>query len=608
MRRYSALAALASLATHVSATLYETTSSLPETRFDYIIVGGGTAGCVLANRLSEDRRIKVLLLEAGGNYHGVEQLSIPFNSIRAAGPGSAYNWNTSTTDGGTYSRGYVLGGSSSINGMFYARGSQDDWNRYAAVTNDEGWRWENIQSYLRKNEQFVPPADGHNTTGQYNPDVHSTTGKVGVSLANYPQVTDQLFTEAVEEEPSKFPFQLDYNAGTPLGFGWVQSSIKGGERSSSAAAYLAPQYLNRPNLFVLLHAQASRVLSSTSVSTNIDTVEFSQGAIGDSTVVTLKASREIILSSGVVGTPHLLLNSGIGPASELSAASIPIVHENPSVGKNFSDHLNLLNAFALDVSEPFVPTESQTFERYTLDPAQMADVTNEWRTTKTGPLTSNGLSNQIGFSRIDTSDPAVQQQLAAFGDPTPGPHSAHYGFTPINGFAFGRAPTNNSYLSVVATVLQTKSRGSVSLNPSNPRGQPLIDTNLRSDPYDVWAMKIAFKDSFAFLATTPWVNYLADSQAALGLAPVIDSGFDDALIEQYINTHTSSGIHAVGTAAMTAANSRWGVVNADLKVKGVNGLRVADASVLPYVTSTNPMVAVYVVAERAADLIKSNYN
>jgi len=230
---------------------------------------------------------------------------------------------------------------------------------------------------------------------------------------------------------------------------------------------------------------------------------------------------------------------------------------------------------------------------------------DQWRSSKTGPLTMNGLSNDIGFRRFNESDPEVQKGLAAYGDPASGNQSPHFMHVPVNGFAFGTAPTNNSYFSFVATVVQTQSRGSVTLNSTNPLGAPVIDTALLTNPYDLFAMRQAFKAVFDLLATSPWVEYLVDSAPALGLQAVIDSNFSTTVIDDYITSSAGSGAHAVGTAAMSPVGATWGVVDPDLKVKGLTGLRIADASVLPYVTSNNVQFAVYIVGERASELIKA---
>ncbi|KAK7035405.1 hypothetical protein VNI00_011936 [Paramarasmius palmivorus] len=578
MSRLSAFTLFALFARLTSATLYESVSSLPSTNFDYIIVGGGTAGCVLANRLSEDGNVKVLLLEAGGNYP--QQLEVPFASIRSAGFGSQWDWNYTTTSGSPYGRGYVLGGSSSVNGMFYARGSKEDWDRYATFTKDDNWKWDNLQPYFKRNEDLVPPADGRDTTGQYDPSVHSTTGRVGVSLPGFTQSIDQLVLDTIGND--QFPFKLDYNDGVPLGFGWVQSSIKKGARSSAATAYLDEETLKRNNLHVLIHAKATRVLPS-----------------GDKTKLT--ASREVVLSAGVIGTPYLLLSSGIGDGATLSSLNIPVIKDLPDVGKKFSDHLNLLNAWALNVSQPFNAATSTTFEKYNLDSTQMAVALEQWRKTRTGPLAMNGLSDHVGFLRVSDGE-----ALASFGDPAPGPNSPHYGYTPINGWAFGKPPTNNSYLSIVATVLHTKSRGSVTLDPSNPAGNPIIDTGIRADPFDVFAMRDAIKSIFKFIEAAPWVNYLNNSRPLASLQAVIDASFSDNALNSYIASSTSAGLHGISTASMAPADANWGVVNPDLTVKGLKGLRIADASVLPFLPSGNPMAPVYIVGERAADFIKAS--
>ncbi|KAJ7878659.1 aryl alcohol oxidase [Mycena leptocephala] len=285
-------------------------------KFDFIIVGGGTAGSVIANRLSENPNYSILVLEAGGSNADVLNVMVPFFCPRAT-PNTPQDWNYTTTPQVAlnnvfiaYTRGFGLGGSSSVNYMVYARGSKEDYDRWAKVTRDDGWSWDNLVQYMRKNERFSPPADHHNTTGQFNPAVHGFRGI------------------------NSYPFNLDTNSGYPLGIGWVQATIKNGARSSSATSYLTPQFATRHNLHVLLHARVTRVLPTTS--STFRTVEFVQDLNGKR--FTLTAGRELILSAGSIGTPNILLHSGIGNSSTLTSLGIKSLHNLPSVGQNFSDH------------------------------------------------------------------------------------------------------------------------------------------------------------------------------------------------------------------------------------------------------------------------------
>ncbi|KAJ7192908.1 aryl alcohol oxidase, partial [Mycena pura] len=312
------------LASASNAAIYDTAASLPLRSYDYVIVGGGVAGSVLANRLTEDRHINVLLLEAGPSNKGVYEIMVPFYFW--LGIPQRYNWsaipflNNRTVN---YPRGHVLGGSSNLNGMVYDRGTIGEYDKLANITGDAGWSWNNLLPYFIKMESFGPPADNHNTTGEYNPLFHGTSGPLGNSLPGYPQHIDQLVLESIGNDV--FPFNEDASSGNTIGFGWQVSTIHNGTRTTAATAYLADQYLERPNLHVLVNAFVSRVLPSKTRSQTIDTVEFHQG-LG---MQFCKVFREVILSAGTVNSPHILLNSGIGDKHTLASLDIPVLHDLP---------------------------------------------------------------------------------------------------------------------------------------------------------------------------------------------------------------------------------------------------------------------------------------
>ncbi|KAF7376494.1 Pyranose dehydrogenase [Mycena sanguinolenta] len=308
---FAALAALEG----TCAVLYENAADLASlnVQFDFIVVGGGTGGLVVANRLTENPNYSVLVLEAGGSNTDILNIIVPFYCTRAT-PDTPQDWNFSTTaqvglNGRSiaYPRGHVLGGSSSVNSMVYTRGSKDDYDRYARVSGDDGWSWDRLVPYMRKTEHFQPPKT-QNTTEQFNPAVHSFTGVNDVSLPGFPRDTDARVFATTSVLSDEFPFNIDMNSGNPLGIGWIQSSINlsDASRSSSATSYLAPQHIARPNLHVVLNTLVTRILRSGSNSRTgkptFQTVEYTSSTRG-SARFRVTATKEVILSAGSIGTP-----------------------------------------------------------------------------------------------------------------------------------------------------------------------------------------------------------------------------------------------------------------------------------------------------------------
>ncbi|KAK0460486.1 alcohol oxidase [Desarmillaria tabescens] len=571
--------------TGVQGAIYEQFEELLTLDFDYIVVGGGTAGNVLANRLTEDPDISVLVLEAGGSTSDVLLSQVPFFCPEVT-PETSLDWNYTTTaqpglNGRSISfpRGYGLGGSSAVNYLLYTRGSSQDYDRYAQISGDPGWGWEALQPYFRKNERFVVPADYHKTSEEYDPEVHGFDGVNSVSLPGYPRGTDGRVIQATEELADEFPFNLDYNSGYQLGIGWTPATIGNGTRSSSQTSYLGPQYIGRPNLHVLIHAHVTRILPSntrTSTVPTFNSVEFTQDYGETTHILTPPNLKEIILSAGSIGSPHILLNSGIGSRPSLAALGIrPILHL-PDVGKNLTDH----PWFAIN----FLVNSTDTLENvYFRNATFQVEALAEWQVNRTGFL-AGSVASQVGFLRIPSEEGVVE------GEPCAGNETGHYELLFSNGLIRGPVPDTGNYFSITTVVLCPLSRGSVSINSTNPLQPPLINPNYLAHQQDLATMQHAITRAQKFLTAPVWEDYI------LGIAT--NTTEDD------IRNSVGSIFHPIGTASMSPPDADWGVVDPDLKLKGVRGVRVVDASVLPFLPAAHTQVAVYVIAERAADLIR----
>ncbi|KAJ7599877.1 alcohol oxidase [Mycena floridula] len=560
----------------VDAAIFTRFEELPHEEYDFVIVGGGTAGNVIANRLTENPEFSVLVLEAGVSNQDALLSEVPGFCPRVAG-NAMYDWNYTTSpqlglNGRIlhYPRGFILGGSSSVNCLAYTRGSAEDFDRYAALNADNGWSWDSLQPYMRKNEHFMLPSDGRNASDEFNPAVHGFHGVNSITLASDLHEMDPLVFAATADLPDEFPFNIDMNSGNPLGVGWAQMTIKNGARSSSATSYLAEQFINRPNLHVLLHSFVTRVLPvpSSFEALTFGTVEFTQDAAASLHKVT--ARKDIILSAGSIGTPHILMHSGIGDSAALSQLGIkPLLHLPSSWRVNSTD------------------TDDSAKNNATLATLQL----DMWRSSpRSGPLIDGPL-REFAFLRLDTKGTPFEN----FPDPSAGPNTGHFEMMILNSLAFASAPAAGNFITIATIVVSPASRGSLTLNSSNPLDQPVIDLNLLSSDYDLFAMREATRSARRFMASKAWDGYV--------LSSLLDATTDDEL-DTYFRANGNAGDHLVGTAAMSARDSGWGVVDPDLRVKGVNGLRVADASVLPRVPS-HTQAPVYIVAERAADLIKA---
>ncbi|KAJ7579810.1 alcohol oxidase [Mycena floridula] len=552
--------------------IFTRSSELSRQDYDFVVVGGGTAGNVIANRLTEDPEIAVLVLEAGGSNEDAPLTRIPGIAADFEISINTYDWNYTISpqpglNGATakYHRGFILGGSSSVNGMLYTRGSSDDFDRYAALTEDDGWSWDSLQPYIRKNERFTHPENGRNISGEFDSRFHSFHGVNSVSLPGILHEMDTRVFAAAAELADEFPFNLDMNSGKPIGMGWAQTTVKDGVRSSSATSYLAPEFIQRPNLDVLVNSFVTklRVSKGSTKIPHFSSVEYSQD--GGASTQTVSASKEIILSAGVIGSPSILMHSGVGDSEALSRLEIPLVHHLPSVGQNFTDQAISGIIFSVDSSD----TSDTVFQNATL----LAEQMDLWNSTPRAGFLIDPFARQLGFFRVNRTGTAFED----FPDPSAGPNTPHFEWIVINGML---GSTSGDWLSVVVVDSSPVSRGSISLNSSNPFDPPIIDPNVLDSLFEMFVLREGLRGAQRFFTAKAWDGYVTASLLNATTAT------DDEL-DTYIRANAAPNLHGVASASMTPKDAGYGVVDPDLKVKGVTGLRIIDASILPRVPSAH---------------------
>ncbi|KAF5351054.1 hypothetical protein D9756_008218 [Leucocoprinus leucothites] len=588
------------------AATWNSISDVPKSKWDFIIVGGGTAGSVLAGRLTENPKFNVLVIEAGPNNEGVMESIIP--GLQARLPHSRYDWNYTTVPikglnnrPVDYPRGHLLGGSSAINGMVYTRGAASDYDRWAKVTGDPGWSWHKLQPYLDKQEKFELPADNHSIAGMINPAVHSATGAVPVSIPGFPHPNVDVVTMGVTEElGGEFRYNLDWNSGHPLGVGWLQATIgHDGTRSTAATSYLTPHVRARKNLHIVTDTRVTRVLPTKGTrGLEIRTVEI--GSPDSADRVLLTASKEVILAAGAIGSPQILLNSGIGDQEDLKALDIPVVLHNPSVGRNLTDHTIFGVSFGLKPDA----IDGGPWANLFFDPALQAQALELWQKNRTGPYVALVPVDHIGWVRVPDNSPVFNQ----YEDTSSGPNAAHIEMvlgvsaSILSSFASRKLTLEKAIGSSYSTglsMISPASRGSLTLQSNNPFDDPLIDPNFFDSEFDVLVVREGIKAAMRF-AEAPIMKNITTGI----LGPLANITSDDEM-DAVIRNGAGSAWHPVGTTSMSPKHANWGVVDPDLLVKKVSGLRIVDASIMPYIPCAHTQTPVYLIAERAADLVKA---
>ena len=524
--------------------------------YDYVIVGGGSAGCVLANRLSADPSVTVALLEAGpGDKNFLIHMPMGYAALMKTGwVDWGYHTEPQAGMGGRrlyWPRGRVLGGSSSVNAMIYIRGVPSDYDLWAQLGN-QGWSWENVLPYFKKAESYFDGAS----------EFHGGDGPLKVTRPGVANPLNVAWIEAGQQ--AGYPYTADFNGARQEGFGPVDCTISGGRRASAAVCYLRPA-IDRPNLTVITKAQATRILMERGRAVGIEYAKKKQRN-------EIRANREVILSGGAINSPQLLLLSGIGPANEISQHGLRPVHNLPGVGKNLQDHLH--GGVKCTCSAP-VSLYS------VLKPSALARHVPYYLLTGKGPASAMALE-ALSFvkTRPEVAAPDLQ-----------------YHFVPVLYADHGRIMIHRHGFMGYYNMQRPEARGEITLKSSDPLAHPAIQPNYLQNETDLRTLRDGLKilrDVFRQKAFEPY----GGEEFAPG--PQVRT---DAEIDHYHRTSAESLYHPVGACKM--GQDDMAVVDETLRVRGVEALRVVDASIMPRLISGNTNAPAIMIAEKAAAMILS---
>ena len=527
--------------------------------YDYVIVGGGSAGCVLANRLSENAEAQVLLLEAGGDdNHSLIHMPVGFAKM-TDGP---HTWGLTTAPQKhannreiPYAQARVIGGGSSINAEIFTRGHPTDYDRWASEEGCTGWAFEDIRNYFIRSEG--------NTI--LSGDWHGTEGPLGVSNIPDPQPMTRAFVRSCQE--FGIPYNPDFNGERQAGCSVYQTTTKNYRRCSAAVGYLKP-VLNRPNLTVETGCLVERIVFEGTRATG---VRYFNGRESQ----TVRADSEVISTAGAIGTPKIMMLSGVGPAWHLQEHGLDVVHDLPGVGENLNDH------FGIDIV-------AELTGHYSLDKynkwhwAALAGL--QYHLFKSGPVTSNVVEGGA-FWFADPSSPVPDLQfhfLAGAG--------AEAGVPSV--------PEGSSGITLNSYTLRPKSRGTVRLRSDDPTHPPIVDPNFLAEPEDLKTSVEGVKISCEIFRQ-PSLRKFIKALRFPGEQVKTQKDF-----EAYARQYGRTSYHPTCTCKMGV--DEMAVVDPELRVRGLDGIRICDSSIMPSLIGSNTNAPTIMIAEKASDLIRGN--
>ena len=527
--------------------------------FDYVVVGGGSAGCVVASRLSEDPSVSVCLLEAGND--GKDLITRAPLGFALAVPLGINSWHYKTVPQpgfrgrrGFQPRGKALGGSSTLNAMIYARGHRSDYDKWAALGNP-GWSFDEVLPYFKRSE--------HNEIHVDSP-LHGVDGPLNVTNLRSPSPLNGVFLEACQS--LGIPYNADLNGAEHYGCYDVQVTQKDGERHSTAAAFIHPN-LNRPNLDVRTGAHTTRVLFEGRRAVG---AEFYQG---DDTI-RVRARREVVMSAGAFGTPQILMASGVGPGAHLQSLGIAPVLDVRGIGQNLQDHISALLVYRARRSDGTVGFSPRGV-------ARIVKAMWEWRRRRTGLITSCVAESGVYYRTSPDVEASDMEMELIVGIADDHGRKSHFG----HGY------------SAHLLLARPQSTGEVRLASVDTRIPPLIDPRYFSHPYDMETLVKGTQIALDIMHSPAFDPYRGEM--------LVHYDRDDpAQIEEALRQHADTEYHVCGTCKMGPDTDPMAVVDAQLRVKGMSSLRIADASVMPQVTSNNIHAPVIMIGEKCADMMR----
>ena len=544
--------------------------------FDYVIIGGGTAGCLLANRLSAESNHRILLLEAG-KTDSYPWIHIPVGYLYCIGnPRTDWMYNTEPDAGlnnrvQRYPRGRVLGGCSSINGMIYMRGQARDYDAWAKITGDDSWSWQNALADFKAHEnhyrldQGADPITGNNSRFS---DMHGSGGEWRVEKQRLHWDVLDSFADAAEQ--AGIEKIDDFNAGDNAGVGYFDVNQRSGWRWSSSKAFLRPAR-GRSNLTIWTEAQAQKLTWSTADNGQPRCTGLSLSRAGQTVQVT--ANREVILSAGAINSPQILQLSGIGPADLLRSHGIEVIRDAP-VGENLQDHLQIRAVFKVNGTQTLNMLANSLFGRLKIGA--------EYLLNRSGPMSMS--PSQLGaFTRSDPARPHANLE---------------YHVQPLSLEAFGEDLHNFPAITVSVCNLNPTSRGQVQISSVNFQDPPKIMPNYLSTAEDRQVAADSLRQARQIMSQPAMQVYAPEE-----LKPGVQHQSDEELA-RLAGDIANTIFHPVGTVKMGQMDDPSAVLDPHLRVKGVQGLRVVDASVMPTITSGNTNAPTLMIAEKAAAWIK----
>ncbi|WP_175938696.1 GMC family oxidoreductase N-terminal domain-containing protein [Caballeronia sp. BCC1704] len=535
-----------------------------EGEFDYIIVGAGTAGCVLANRLTEDPDVTVLLLEAGGkdDYHWIH---IPVGYLYCIGnPRTDWLYKTQAEPGLngralSYPRGRVLGGCSSINGMIYMRGQREDYDEWAHITGDSNWSWDSVLPVFMRSE------DHH---GGANP-WHGVGGEWRVEKQRLKWKILETFAQAAQQ--SGIPATDDFNRGDNTGVGYFDVNQRGGIRWNAAKAFLR-EAMKRPNLTTITGAHTQRLVFE---GTRCVGVEYR----GDDVEYIAKAHREVVLSAGAVNSPQILELSGIGNGARLQRLGIDVVRDLRGVGENLQDHLQLRMAYKVNGVRTLNTLSARWWGKLLIG--------MQYAFMRSGPMSM--APSQLGvFAKSDPDDASIKRP------------DVQYHVQPLSLERFGEPLHAFNAFTASVCNLRPTSRGSIHITSPDAHTPPLIAPNYLSTDRDREVAANSLRLTRRIVSAPALARYAPEE-----ILPGVQYQTEEELAKAAGDIGTTI-FHPVGTCRMGIDNDPGAVVDSRLRVLGVQGLRVVDASVMPVITSGNTNSPTLMIAERASDMIRED--